>query len=83
MHLQAGETRYNDALEDYSPARFKADLAKCKDYLSKAEAILKNSASSLSDADKLNLRLFKAEVGTFIDGYDSQGYDVVLSIIKC
>ncbi len=30
----------------------------------------------LRDADRLNLRLFKAELQTFIEGYDCQGWEI-------
>ncbi len=71
FHHQAGETRHNDKLEDFTLERFEADNESCKSFLKRAEAML--GGGSLTEADILNLRLFKAELETFISGYACQG----------
>ena len=71
FHHQAGETRHNDKLEDFTLERFEADNESCKSFLKRAEAMLRGG--SLTEADTLNLRLFKAELETFISGYTCQG----------
>ncbi len=75
MLSQVGESRYNDSLEEYTLDRFKEDHDKCQEFLAAAKDVLKKD--DLSDGDKLNLRLFEAEVETFVSGYECQGCGLV------
>ena len=66
-------TTYNSELEDYSPSRFEEDNRICEGYLAELAKIQEEVGASLSETERLNLRLFKAELETFTSGYKFKG----------
>lgn len=70
----AGNSEYNRELEDYSHSRFEEDNGICQDFLRKISNLEAKNASDSDEAERLNLRLFKAELETFVTGFSFKGF---------
>ncbi|XP_076033292.1 uncharacterized protein LOC143020657 [Oratosquilla oratoria] len=69
--FQVGFHDNDDRLDDLSLDAFENRYKKCLEFFKRAEDI----EPKLTDhADKINLRVFKAEMQTFIEGYPFKGY---------
>ncbi|XP_059084330.1 uncharacterized protein LOC131881468 isoform X2 [Tigriopus californicus] len=70
----AGQSQFNGKFEDYSLKRFDEDLQTCQDFMARLDQLQSQSQEDLSDHKKLNLRFLKAELETFITGYQFKGF---------
>lgn len=53
--------------------RFDEDLQSCQGFMARLDQIQCQSQETLTDHDQLNLRFLKAELETFITGYQFKG----------
>ncbi len=67
-------------MEQYTLERFSADLATSKKFLSECDALLASSAPT--DRERLNLRLLRAELETFVTGYEFKGFMFPLNFFE-
>merc|ERR1719312_317290 len=75
----AGNKNFNSKLENFTKDRFTEDLGSSKNFIGRAEA-LKNETV---DEEKLqNLQFFTAEVQTFVDGYEFNGFYFPISYLE-
>jgi uncharacterized protein (DUF885 family) len=72
-------------LETYTLDRFNEDLVACQSFLRRANDLLNksnNTSSLLTDFERLNLSLFKAEVSTFINGFPFKGFYFPINFLE-
>ena len=73
MSIQAGVKEYDGELETFTKTRFEEDFESCKSFLARSVEVSKDPVE-LKDSTQLNLKLFQAELQTFIDGYPFCGW---------
>jgi len=59
-------------LEVFSVSRFQEDFQTCQQFRKEAELL--SQRADLDQEDYLNLKLFLAELDTFLDGYECKGF---------
>jgi len=74
-----GSKELNNKLENFTEERFKEDFDSCTEFIARAEA-LKNQ--TIDEDVILNLQFFIAEVQTFVDGYEFNGFYFPISYLE-
>ena len=77
--MQAGSKDYNSKLETFTLERFREDLHMCKEFSLQCDELLSQERTEM---ERLNLSLLKAELDTFIGGYEFKGFMFPINYIE-